>query len=110
LLGNLPADQNLCPKRRHRQHDQILHATSVFTKTQKLYADQNACRKQGNFIFLPKPMPKKEKPILKTYKANLEHREKKTTQPIKTIAVSRQARQPTKTPAKNLEANFSDST
>jgi hypothetical protein len=35
---------------------------------------------------LPKPVPKKDKPILKTYKANHEHCKKKLTQPIKTTA------------------------
>jgi hypothetical protein len=47
LLGSLPADQNLCLKRQHRKLDWILHVTLLFTKTQKLYANQNACWKNG---------------------------------------------------------------
>ena len=57
--------------------------------------------KKRRFVFLPKPMPKKDKPILKTYKANHEHRKKKKRHS--------QSKPPqTKTPAKNLEADFSD--
>jgi|CXWL01.1.fsa_nt_gi hypothetical protein len=55
---------------------------------------------KGRFVFLPKPMPKKDKPILKTYKANHKHREKKRHS---------QSKPPqTETPAKNLEADFRD--
>ena len=125
LLANLPADQNLCPKRQHRQLDWILPVTLLLTKTQKLYANRNACWKKTNFtlnqttaetkkyfmltrtlaekgwfVFLPKPLLKKDKPILKTYKANHEHREKKRH--------SQSEPSQTETPAKNLEADFSD--
>jgi len=111
LLANLLADQNLCEERRHRKLDWILPATLLLTKTQKLYANQNACRKKTNFtltkttaetrkyfmltrtiaekewpLLLPKPMPKKEKPILKTYKANREQSRSREIQPIKTTA------------------------
>jgi hypothetical protein len=34
LLGNLPT-RTLAEKRRHRQHDKILHAIFIFTKTKK---------------------------------------------------------------------------
>ena len=118
LLGSLPADQNLCLKRQHRKLDWILHATLLFTKTQKLYANQNTCwekwilqnkttnepeqkfwktwhnqkmtmpTKPRKFykLNLPELLQKKDKPILRTYKTNLEHCEKRTTQPTKIAA------------------------
>jgi hypothetical protein len=91
LLANLPADQNLCPKRQHRKLDWILPATLLLTKTQKLYANRNACWKKTNFtlnqttaetkkyfmltrtlaekgrlLLLPKLTLKRDKPILET--------------------------------------------
>ncbi|MDP1624190.1 MAG: hypothetical protein Q8L64_00320, partial [bacterium] len=41
---------------------------------------------KGRLLLLPKPVPKKDKPILKTYTTNLENSQHKWTQPIKTIA------------------------
>jgi hypothetical protein len=54
-------------------------------------------------------MPKKDKPILKTYKANHEHREKKTDTANQNHRSQSKPPQ-TKTQAKNLEADFRDST
>ena len=66
------------------------------------YADQNACEKR-RFVFLPKPLPRKGKPILKTYdnqpwiklkprnKANQNHCEpKRKPKTLKPILATRQ--------------------
>ena len=44
LLGNLPT-RTLAEKRRHRQHDKILHATLIFTRTKKLWLTKRLLKK-----------------------------------------------------------------
>jgi hypothetical protein len=49
LLGNLPADQNLCPKRQHRKLDRILPATWILTKTQNHSQPKHLLEKNGQY-------------------------------------------------------------
>jgi hypothetical protein len=57
---------------------------------------------EGRLLFLPKPLLKQDKPILKTYKANHEQSRSHETKPIKTTADQNASQKP--------EADFSDST
>ena len=67
--------------------------------TETLDKNQNADL-QIITVFAPELLRKENEPILKTYKANHEHREKKRHSQSKPSQ--------TETPAKNLEADFSD--
>jgi len=49
LLGNLPADQNLCPKRQHRKLDRILPATWILTKAQNHSQSKHLLEKNGQY-------------------------------------------------------------
>jgi hypothetical protein len=58
----------------------------LLKRTQRIGLTRDNAEKSV-LLLLPKPLPrKKANTILKTYKTNHEHREKKTTQPIKTTA------------------------
>jgi hypothetical protein len=46
LLGNLPT-RTLAEKRQHRQHDKILHATLIFTRTKKTVTTKTLPEKNG---------------------------------------------------------------
>jgi hypothetical protein len=41
---------------------------------------------KGRLLLLPKPLPRKDNPILKTYEANHEQSRSRKTKPIKTNA------------------------
>ena len=76
------------------QKRQTLHRAKTTAETRKYFMLTRTLAEKGWLLLLPKPMPKKEKPILKTYKANLEHREKKTTLPIKTTVDQNASQKP----------------
>ncbi len=76
--------------------------TKTTAETRKYFMLTRTLAEKGWLLLLPKPVPKKDKPILKTHKANHEHCKKKRHSQSKPTQ--------TETQAKNLEADFSDST
>ena len=132
LLANLPADQNLCPKRQHRKLDWILHVTLILTKTQKSQLTKTLAEKNG--LCQSKPQTNQNEDFQKPDITKRQQRQrsrdnftnstyqnfcrKKTNQfwkPTKPTANKAEATKQsqskppqTETQIKNLEASFSD--